>query len=121
LKADGHKNIYLLTEKAIGFDVNSTPDGLHPNDIGMMQYANVYEKIIRDILREPTGSISTKIPVEQYRDGYDWLKRHAEVKANISKTNPASIILANSIINFWGGVPAAESGIAREWIVGKNT
>jgi lysophospholipase L1-like esterase len=113
LKAGGYKNIYLLSEKAIGFDVNSTPDGLHPNDIGMMQYAEAYEKIIRDILREPAGTASTKIPVEQYRDGYDWLKRHEEVKANTRKTNPKSIILANSIINYWGGVPAAESGIAR--------
>lgn len=113
LKADGHKNIYLLTEKAIGFDVNSTPDGLHPGDIGMMQYADAYEKIVRDILREPAGKISTQIPVEQYRDGYDWLKRHEEVIANTRKTNPKSIILANSILNFWGGIPAAESGIAR--------
>lgn len=113
LKADGYKNVYLLTAKAIGFDINSTPDGLHPNDVGMMQYADAYEKIIREIFNEPNGNISTQMPVEQYRDGYDWLKRHEEVKANTKKTNPKSIILANSIINYWGGLPAAESGIAR--------
>ncbi len=113
LKAGGYKNIYLLSEKAIGFDVNSTPDHLHPNDIGMMQYADAYEKIIREIFNEPTGSISTQIPVEQNRDGYDWLKRHEEVKANIKKTNPQSIILANSIVNYMGGVPVSEFGIAR--------
>lgn len=113
LKTDGYKNIYLLTEKSIGFDINSTPDGLHPNDIGMMQYADAYEKIIREILREPAGSVSTERPIEQYRDGYDWIKRHNQVKANITQTNPRAIILANSIINFWGGIPVAESGIAR--------
>lgn len=113
LKAGGHKNIYLLTAKTIGFDINSTPDGLHPGDIGMLQYADAYEKIVRKILAEPTGNISTQIPVEQYRDGYDWLKRHQQVKENIRQTNPRSIVLANSILNFWAGVPAAESGIAR--------
>jgi len=49
LKQKGVKNIYLLTAKEIGFDINATVDGLHPNDIGMMLYANAYEKLIRQI------------------------------------------------------------------------
>jgi lysophospholipase L1-like esterase len=113
LTNDGYKNIYLLTDKEIGFDVNSTTEGLHPNDIGMMHYADAYEKLIREILHEPKGDIATEIPIEQYRDGYDWLKRHNEVISQIQKANPHSIILGNSIINYWGGEPAAESGIAR--------
>lgn len=113
LKKEGYKNIYLLTDKEIGFDMNSTTEGLHPNDIGMMHYANAYEKAIRQILHEPVGNISTEIPVEQYRDGYDWLKRHNEVIGNIKDTNPNSIILGNSIINYWGGQPASEMGLAR--------
>lgn len=113
LKSDGYKNIYLLTDKEIGFDMNSTTEGLHPDDIGMMHYADAYEKIVRKILNEPEGNISTERPVEQYRDGYDWLKRHNQVIENIKKTNPNVIILGNSIINYWGGIPAAESGLAR--------
>ncbi|TAN13941.1 MAG: acetylhydrolase [Chitinophagaceae bacterium] len=113
LKTDGFKNIYLLTDKEIGFDINSTTEGLHSDDIGMIQYANAYEKIIRQILHEPKGDMATEIPIEQYRDGYDWVKRHDEVMENIKKTNPDAIILGNSIINYWGGEPAAESGIAR--------
>ncbi|MDP4283682.1 MAG: SGNH/GDSL hydrolase family protein [Bacteroidota bacterium] len=105
LKSSGIKNIYLLTDKEIGFDINSTPEGLHPNDIGMMEYAVAYEKIIREILNEPIGKISTQIPVEQYRDGYDWLKRHEDVKENIVKTHPKTLLIGNSIINFWGGIP----------------
>jgi hypothetical protein len=53
LGKDGYKNIYLLTDKEIGFDINSTTEGLHPDDIGMIHYADAYEKIIRQILHEP--------------------------------------------------------------------
>ncbi|PVD51020.1 hypothetical protein DC498_16495 [Terrimonas sp.] len=49
MKKEGVKNIYLLTAKDIGFDMESTVDGTHPNDIGMMKYAEAYEKAIRKI------------------------------------------------------------------------
>lgn len=113
LLKDGYKNIYLITEKEIGFNINCTTDGIHPNDIGMMQYAKSFEKKIREILEEPAGAVSTEIPVQQYRDGYNWLKRHDEVKRLVHSAHPDLIILGNSIINYWGGMPAAEMGIAR--------
>jgi lysophospholipase L1-like esterase len=50
LKKNGVKNIYLITAKEFGFDIESTVDGLHPNDIGMMKYAEAYEKCIGKIL-----------------------------------------------------------------------
>ncbi len=49
MKKEGFRNIYLLTAKAIGFTTESTVDGTHPNDIGMMQYAEAYEKLIKKI------------------------------------------------------------------------
>ena len=52
LKSSGIKDIFLLTDKEIAFDINSTTEGLHPNDIGMMKYADAYEKKIRQILKE---------------------------------------------------------------------
>lgn len=116
LKSSGVKNIYLLTDKEIGFDINSTTEGVHPNDIGMMKYAIAYEKKIRKILNEPVGNISTEIPIEQYRDGYDWIKRHEDVIENIEKTNPATLLIGNSIINYWGGNPKASLARgADEW------
>lgn len=51
-KAKGVKNIYLLTDVDINFNTESTIDGTHPNDIGMMQYAVAYEKLIRSILKK---------------------------------------------------------------------
>ena len=51
LKAKGIKNIYLLTTKEIGMSINSTVDGSHPNDIGMMENALAFEKAYRKIFR----------------------------------------------------------------------
>jgi len=49
LKAKGVKNIYTLTKAEINQDIETMVDGTHPNDIGMMRYADAYEKAIRKI------------------------------------------------------------------------
>lgn len=49
--AKGKKNIYILTNKEIGFNSNSTVDGAHPNDIGMMQNAIAVESAYRKIFK----------------------------------------------------------------------
>lgn len=54
LTAAGKKNIYLLKKEAIGQDLESMVDGVHPNDMGMMRYATAYEKKINAILRLKT-------------------------------------------------------------------
>lgn len=108
LTEKGQKNIYLLTEEEIGFDVNSTTEGLHPNDIGMMKYAVACEKKIREILGEPKGELITQIPIEQYRDGYDWYQRHEDVKKDIRENSPNTILFANSIIHYFGGTPMSD-------------
>jgi lysophospholipase L1-like esterase len=104
--AKGWKGIYLLTEEEIGMDINSTVEGTHPSDVGMTKYADAYEKKIRAILGDTVGIISTEIPVEQYRDGFDWRARHEAVA---DATATASVLLfGDSIINYWGGEPKAE-------------
>ncbi len=51
LKAKGKKNIYLLTTKEIGLTSESTVDGAHPNDIGMLEHAIAFEKKYKEIFR----------------------------------------------------------------------
>jgi lysophospholipase L1-like esterase len=51
LTAAGTTNIYLLSKQEIGLDIDSMVDGTHPNDMGMMRYAQAYDKKIRTILR----------------------------------------------------------------------
>ncbi|MCW3090760.1 MAG: acetylhydrolase, partial [Ferruginibacter sp.] len=68
------KNIYYLAKNEINQDIETTVDGTHPNDIGMMRYADAYEKTIRTIMKEPTGNASTTKPVTQRREPkmYEW-------------------------------------------------
>jgi hypothetical protein len=49
MKSEGRKNIYLLSNKEINFNMYSTVDGEHPNDLGMEKNAVAYEKLIRRI------------------------------------------------------------------------
>src|SRR5664279_1958866 len=81
LVASGVKNIFRLSKDAINQDIETMVDGTHPNDMGMMRYADAYAKEVRAILGEPEGTIATTVPVTQRRDAntYDWETRHNEV------------------------------------------
>ena len=105
LVAEGIKGIYSLSNQEIGLGIEATVDGVHPNDVGMLRYADAYERKIRQILKEPSGIIATTIPVVQSRDFYDWRQRHQDVLALNRREPPRNIILANSIVHFWGGRP----------------
>lgn len=48
LKQKGIQGIYLLTNEDIGFDVDSTVDYAHPNDIGMQKIAQAYQRLLLD-------------------------------------------------------------------------
>lgn len=106
LKSSGVQDIYYLSSEEIGFNAESTVEGVHPNDLGMEKYASAYEDAIRNILHEPRGNISTTQPVKQYRDrSYDWDTRHGE-ELQMNAANPPKIVfLGNSITHFWGGLP----------------
>jgi lysophospholipase L1-like esterase len=51
LKSKGIKNIHLLTTKNINIGTESTVDGTHPNDIGMMEHAVAFERKYREIFK----------------------------------------------------------------------
>ncbi len=115
LTAAGIKNIYRLSKEEINQDIESMVDAVHPNDIGMMHYADAYEKKIKEILNQPAGSISTTIPITQRRDFnvYDWEPRHNEILKFNKTTPPKLVLIGNSITHFWGGKPQGprDSGI----------
>jgi len=108
LKAAGVKGIYLLTYEEIGLTLDAMTDGTHPSDLGMQQYADAYEKIIRQILDQPVGPLSTMRPVTQYREPgtYDWEVRHETLLKMNAQKPPRTVFIGNSITHYWAGEPA---------------
>lgn len=51
MKKQGVKGLHLLTHEELGFTQDSMVEGLHPNDLGMRQYADAYIKKLRRLLR----------------------------------------------------------------------
>ncbi|MFN8345714.1 MAG: SGNH/GDSL hydrolase family protein [Spirosomataceae bacterium] len=99
--------VYSLSLSEINIDHEGMVDGTHPNDIGMMRYAEAYEKKLREILQEPSGTLKTQIPTRQNREpgSYVWEDRHNEM-LKLNQTEPSKILLiGNSIMHNWGGKP----------------
>lgn len=107
LKSQGIQNIYLIPKEEFGQTYESTVDGTHPTDVGMQQYADGYEKHLRTILHETSGTAPTTRPVTQMRElnNYDWEKRHSEILELNKKAAPSTVVIGNSITHFWGGLP----------------
>ncbi|MFK7920884.1 MAG: SGNH/GDSL hydrolase family protein [Bacteroidia bacterium] len=107
LKKEGVTGLYYLTKEEIGLELDDMVDGTHPTDLGMRHYADSYEQKLREILHEPIGTLSTTKPCTQYREpnNYDWEERHRDI-LEMNQSDPAkTVILANSIVHFWGGLP----------------
>ncbi|WP_407427914.1 SGNH/GDSL hydrolase family protein [Arcticibacter sp.] len=51
LRAEGVRNIHMLTYDKVTMGVDGTVDGAHPSDLGMTRYAKAYEKLIKSILK----------------------------------------------------------------------
>lgn len=107
LLTEGYTGLYYITKKEFNLQLDDMVDGTHPNDLGMQHYAEAYEKVIRKIFHEPKGQQSTTQAVTQYRepDNYDWEKRHRSILQMNAVDPPKTVILANSIVHFWGGLP----------------
>lgn len=116
LVASGVKNLYKLTKTEVNQDIETMVDGVHPNDIGMMRYADAYEKKLRGILHSTHGSTTTTTAITQRRDAriYDWETRHQEILAYNKMHSPEIVFLGNSITHFWGGHPAGPINNGRE-------
>ncbi|WP_247234273.1 SGNH/GDSL hydrolase family protein [Telluribacter sp. SYSU D00476] len=107
LQTEGVKELYLLPKQDLGQDIETMVDGTHPNDLGMMRYAEGYERKLREVLHEPVGTVSTTRPVIQLREPhkYDWDARHQEILRMNRDNPPRTVLIGNSITHFWGGLP----------------
>lgn len=107
MRKEGIGGLYHLPKAEINQDIETMVDGVHPNDIGMMRYAEAYERILRKILDMEDGGTVTTTAVTQRRDAriYDWETRHEEILDYNKNHQPEIVFLGNSITHFWGGLP----------------
>ncbi|MCE7040719.1 SGNH/GDSL hydrolase family protein [Dyadobacter sp. CY312] len=125
LKAEGIQGIYLIPSDDFQQGIETMVDGTHPTDLGMMLYAQGYEKHLRKILHEEAGTMMTTRPRTQLRElnNYDWETRHRDILELNSKTPPKTVVIGNSITHFWGGLPKGPRAVGEtSWsdTFGKN-
>ena len=125
LKAEGIQGIYLIPSEDFKQGIETMVDGTHPTDLGMMLYAEGYEKHLRKILHEEAGTSITTKPRTQLRElnNYDWEARHRDILAQNKTTPPKTVVIGNSITHFWGGLPKGPRAVGESsWsdTFGKN-
>jgi hypothetical protein len=52
LQKEGIKNIYLLTAEEMNMGMEDTADYGHPSDLGLVHYADAFEKVFRKVLKQ---------------------------------------------------------------------
>ena len=107
LLGEGVTGLYRLRYEEIGMKAEMTVEGIHMTDYGMTAYADAYEPLLRKILNEPAGELSTTIPVVQQRDRYNWMDRHNAILEKAPGKHYRRIVIGDSITHFWGGVEDA--------------
>ncbi|MGL5620349.1 MAG: SGNH/GDSL hydrolase family protein, partial [Tannerellaceae bacterium] len=106
---DKYDHIYYLSKQDINLSNDGTVDGVHPTDLGMVEYATAYEKAIRSILNLQKGQCKTTIACRQRREPalYEWNERYENTLSQIKEETPEVIIIGNSILHYWNGIPTA--------------
>lgn len=99
----GVSRLYILKKEAIGQDIESTVDGVHPNDIGMMHYADAYEKILKKIFEEnkdETLHTPSLIPLPQkvaWKDAFFNLEKCGQIRWNDALLKKEASYLENQL------------------------
>lgn len=106
------KDLHLMTFDESVRTTETTAEGIHPNDYGMVVLAGHHETFLRQLLRMPKGTKSTMIPVTQRREPgtYDWQARHQDILRQNAEQAPRRVIMGNSITHYWGGAHRIQDG-----------
>ena len=98
LRSEGIRYLYLIRQKELGQSIETTVDGTHQSDLGMMRYAEGYEVKLREIMNEPAGVFTTGRPRTQLRElpVCDWEERHREILKMNREAPPEVVIIGDS-------------------------
>jgi lysophospholipase L1-like esterase len=103
------QNIHILTAGEI--QRTGIPSNGQQGEQYAQQYLPALEQAIRNTMHEAAGSSKLTRPVVQSRDGwYNWRQRHAAVLAMNKVSPPQNVLLGNSIVHYWGGLPQGPFG-----------
>lgn len=104
------QNIHILTAGEIQRTSVSFTNGQQGEQYAQ-QYLLALEQAIRKVMHEAAGNSKLTRPVVQSRDGwYNWRQRHAAVLAMNKEVPPQNVLLGNSIVHYWGGLPKGPFG-----------
>ncbi len=116
LKKKGAVNLFLLKREAIGQNIESMVDGTHPNDLGMMNYANAYTKKLKEIFATAKNTnleIPSIVPLPQqleWKQGFFVLQQCKGIVADANlKTEPG--FLRNALKKLGVEVPVVPAGM----------
>ncbi|EPT34397.1 GDSL-like Lipase/Acylhydrolase family protein [Bacteroidetes bacterium oral taxon 272 str. F0290] len=119
LQTKGVKDVYYLSREDFDFSFDSMVEGIHPNDLGMRQYADAYIRKIQEIFREDDENRTIFKPCTQQRDFYDWKERHNLTIARNREQAPQIVLIGNSITHFWSDdhrkTGKAKKAFAKSW------
>ena len=101
LLARGFTNLYHLSHRELAFTQESMVEGIHPNDIGMRQYADAYIRKINNIFQTQKITHSIFYPRTQQRDPYNWHERHEQILQQNCLQAPQIVLIGNSITHYW--------------------
>lgn len=106
LLEDSIKGLYCITLEELGLSAKSSIDVRSAEGLGIQQYVDAYAKKIKSILYPAVDSLIFK-PCRQYRDAdtYCWNVRHEEILKYNADCQPKIVMIGNSIIHYWGGMP----------------
>ena len=109
LQKEGIVELHYLTKEEIGLSMDAMVEGVHPNDLGMQQYADSYVRKIKEVLHQESDDLTTSTPCKQRRDAntYEWNDRHEQVLKLNKEKAPEILMIGNSITNYWAGEPLA--------------
>ncbi len=111
MKASGVKNLYYVTHEELNITSDDLIEGVHPNDVGMLKYAQAYAKPLQEILVGEDAMRNYKPCVQRRNNSYEWMTRHNEIIELNKTTDPEILMIGNSITHYWGGQPVS----VRQW------
>ena len=102
----GVTGLYYLDHEELAFSQESMVEGIHPNDVGMREYANAYIRKLHQIFLSPLPSWEGKgvglfFPRTQQRDPYIWHDRHEHILQQNCLQAPQIVMIGNSITHYW--------------------